>query len=299
MPREPVPLPELGKIAKPKELLRWAKLEGIRFLYGLLRPKPNLVAEMNWNNLIVLDACRFDAFAQVNDIPGTLTKIVSVASCTWNWFPNNFSDRAMKDVVYISANPYGSYYWLHKTLGHIPFYEVVEVWKDGWSEKLKTVHPSEVNKRTFESLTANPHKRHIIHYMQPHHPFIGNVTLLDIDSGDWTVRWRDRIFDQVSEQKELDAEKPNVFALLEQGVVNVKRVWRAYMSNLQLVMDYVKKLLPALNGRICITSDHGELFGRFGVFYGHPAKTPLPELIEVPWLEVSKEESKSPCSVRN
>jgi len=189
MLRKPVSLIE--KIAKPKELLRWVKLEGVLSVlklegvlsvYRIFRPQPNLIAEMTWDNLIVLDACRFDAFAQVNNIPGKLTKIVSSASCTWNWLLNNFSDHDMKDVVYISANPYGSYYYLHKTLGHIPFHRIVEVWKNSWSEELKTVHPSGVNQATLESLDSHPEKRHSIHYLQPHHPFIGDVKIIDTDA---------------------------------------------------------------------------------------------------------------------
>jgi len=274
-----VPFPEIEKIVKPKELLRLMKRVGIRFLYRMIRPQPNLIEEMTWDNLIVLDACRFDAFAQVNNIPGKLTRIISAASCTWDWFPNNFSGRNMRDVVYISANPYGSYYYLHKTLGHIPFYKIVEVWKDSWSKELKTVHPSAVNQATLESLDSHPEKRHIIHYLQPHHPFIGDVKIIDRDAVDLS---------HALGQVKVEKKKHDVFGLLEEGAVDVGKVWRAYVSNLQLVMSYVKQLLPALSGKICITSDHGNSFGRFGVFYGHPSRTFLPEMIEVPWLEVSR-----------
>jgi len=77
--------------------------------------------------------------------------------------------------------------------------------------------------------------------------------------------------------------------MLQKGIVDISTVWRAYVSNLQLVMNSVKKLLPSLIGKTCVTSDHGESFGRFGIFYGHPAKIAIPELIEVPWLEVQSD----------
>jgi len=40
-----------------------------------------------------------------------------------------------------------------------------------------------------------------------------------------------------------------------------------------------------LKGDVIITSDHGEAFGEEGV-WEHHIETPIPPLIEVPWLEV-------------
>ena len=114
--------------------------------------------------------------------------------------------------------------------------------------------------------------------MQPHHPFIGVVKIVDIDA----VDMRDRFLGQ----EKVGKKKPDSYELLRMGVVDVETIWRAYILNLKLVLSYVEKLLPAFDGRVCITSDHGNSFGRYGVFYGHPPKAFLPELIEVPWLEV-------------
>jgi hypothetical protein len=77
--------------------------------------------------------------------------------------------------------------------------------------------------------------------------------------------------------------------LLAKGVITYDKVWKAYISNLTLVLGFVKSLLPALKGQICITSDHGNSFGYLNLFYGHPENTFIPPLIEVPWLEVSKD----------
>ena len=74
--------------------------------------------------------------------------------------------------------------------------------------------------------------------------------------------------------------------MLKEGKLSKEFLWKAYISNLQYVLSYVEKLLPYLKGKVVISSDHGEAFGRFNLFYGHPPNTPLPELIEVPWLEV-------------
>lgn len=246
-------------------------------LYKIFLPKPNFIGEMSWDNLIVLDACRFDVFDKFNDIPGKLTRIISAGTHTSEWLQKNFSGRDMGDVVYISANPLGSYYYLHKKIGNIPFYKIVEVWKAGWSEELNTVHPSAVNEATLDSLVSHPQKRRLIHYLQPHHPFIGNVKIIG--------RGSSRARDEMLRQK-FTKTNPHVWDMLRENMVSVDQVWRAYIANLKLVLNYVKRLLPNLAGRTCITSDHGNSFGRFNLFYGHPPGTYLPELLEVPWLEV-------------
>lgn len=226
---------------------------------AFLLPQPDFVADKSWDNLIVLDACRFDVFQKCNDIPGKLVKAISPASGTAEWFQKNFTGRDMKDVVYISAHPYGSYYYVYKFLGYIPFYKIVEVWKTRWSDELGVVHPSAVNEGVLDSLVSYPQKRYLIHYVQPHRPFIGDVKI----AGD-----------------------VKVWDMLREKTVSARQVWRAYIANLELVLDYVKKLLPNLSGRTCITSDHGNAFGRFNLFYGHALWACIPELVEVPWLEV-------------
>lgn len=267
----------LKLISKPKALLKSVKRHGIINIYKIMSPQPNLLKDMIWDNLIILDACRFDAFAQFNNIPGTLSKAISGASCTWNWLKINFSDNIMKDVVYFSTNPFISYYYLKRKIGHIPFYKIFELWKDNWSEELKTVHPSSVNKMVLESLDDYPQKRHIIHYLQPHHPFIGDLKIIDVNAIN---------IEKAFGKPETENRKSEIFNQLKMGTVDLTTVWRAYISNLRLVLDYVQKILPALDGKTCITSDHGNAFGRFGLFFGHPPRTLIPELIEVPWLEV-------------
>jgi len=154
-----------------------------KFHYMMFRPRPTFIANKSWDNLILLDGCRFDAFAKVNNIHGELIKIVSAGSCTMDWLRNNFSHCDMKDVVYISANPFASYYFFQKMLQRTPFYKIVEVWKDSWSEELRTVPPSAVNEATLDSLNLYPQKRLLIHYMQPHHPFIGGLKMIDEEPG--------------------------------------------------------------------------------------------------------------------
>jgi len=269
-------------LVNPKKLWIAIKRRSYVRLYGLIRRHPDLVTERRWDNLIVLDACRFDAFAQLNKIPGKLSKMISPGSKTEEWMIANFSNKRMKDVIYVSANPYVSHFNLRQMFGTNPFYRVVEVWKYGWSEELETVHPFAVNEATLINLKKHSEKRFIIHYIQPHFPFIGKYRI-------WNKGWghiRKAVLRHSWDR--LEPEGYDVWQAFENGVLDELSVWKAYLSNLELVLAYVEKLLPRLGGVTCITSDHGSAFGKFGVFYKHPGKTPLPELIEVPWLEVEK-----------
>jgi len=193
-----------------------------------------------------------------------------------NGCPKTFLTEKWK-MLYISANPFISRWYLKKRFGYIPFYKVVEVWRYGWNEKFRTVTPSSVNRTTLMLLKLYRNKRFIIHYLQPHQPYIGAIKLIDSTPGGrvgakvFGVKWDDR---------------KDAFQMLKEGKLSKEFLWKAYISNLQYVLSYVEKLLPYLKGKVVISSDHGEAFGRFNLFYGHPPNTPLPELIEVPWLEV-------------
>ena len=57
--------------------------------------------------------------------------------------------------------------------------------------------------------------------------------------------------------------------------------------NLYLVLRYVARLTRYLHGRLIISVDHGELLGEHRL-YGHSPSLKLPQLVKVPWLEVSK-----------
>ncbi|MCK5603575.1 hypothetical protein KAR91_16945 [Candidatus Pacearchaeota archaeon] len=223
-----------------------------------------------------MDACRFDIFNNYNKIPGKLSKIISAGSNTPEWLKNNFLNMHMKDVIYISANPYGSYLYLSKNLGHIPFYKIYELWKYDWNDSLGTVLPSKVNEAVKNSIKKHPDKRLLIHYLQPHFPFIGNKNL--VLGGMKDIR------NDILYNKTWDGN--TIWTMFRLGKIDRNTIVNAYIRNLLLVLHYVKDLLPYLQGKVCITSDHGNVFGKFGLFYNHNSGLPLPELIEVPWFEV-------------
>lgn len=133
------------------------------------------VMEEDWDNLIILDACRYDNFSETYGkyLPGKLSKVKSLGSHTFEWCMKNFQGR-YDDVVYVSASVFVNSrekVWGFNARDH--FYKIIDVLNSSWDEELGTVHPKEVNKAVMISKDQYPDKRFIIHYMQPNAPYIG------------------------------------------------------------------------------------------------------------------------------
>jgi len=141
----------------------------------------NLVEE-DWDFLIILDACRFDFFKELymkkyKHIGGNLKKAISPVTFTTDWLDKNFKGF-YDDIVYISANPYinskvkgvASHGFEFDAKKH--FFKVIDVWDWGWDHKLGTVPPRAVNEALFKAKSDYKNKRFILHYVQPHAPYI-------------------------------------------------------------------------------------------------------------------------------
>lgn len=258
----------------------------IRKLFFLFPYQGTNVMNLMWKNLIILDACRFDVFQEVNDIKGKLYKIRSVGSSTPEWQNRTFKKK-YHDIIYISANPYISEYIFKKTLGFNPFLQIIPVWDWGWNNDFLTVHPKVMNETYFgvkESLLETQKIRIILHYMQPHHPFIGKMKIKTIRTWD-ELRKRARGI-------KINKRGHTIWDLLREGKISIDVAKEAYKQNLSFVLNYIKNLLPHLSGTTIITSDHGNLFGEYKLF-AHPKGIYFKELIEVPLLVVDRKQEVS------
>lgn len=247
-------------------------------VYRILPHNGVKVVEEDWDYLIILDACRYDVFTELNTIPGRLEKRISMGSSTPEWLKKNF-DKYYEDIVYVSANPRISNLEFTGFKGTDHFFKVENVWDYGWDEELSTVPPEEVTKAALKMKEKYPNKRMIIHYMQPHGPWIGETKLSGKElntsfrtATEWVMsgnRWGD------------------VWKKIRNGKINPVKVKKAYRDNLKLVLNEVKKLVEELDGKIVISADHGECFGEKFLFE-HPSGVYVKELVEVPWLVIEK-----------
>jgi hypothetical protein len=268
-------------ISNPKVLLR-----EINRIYYSRRSGPGYnhegidIFEEEWDTLVVLDACRYDMFAERNTLPGHLEQRISRGSHTSEFLRGNFGDQVLLDTVYTTASPQ-----LEQRRDEIDVELHAEnhVWNtDRWDTDEGTVMPEAMTDAGLEAHENFPNKRHIVHYMQPHYPFIGS----GIDSSTRTFR------------KDI-SNGLDIWGELFRGNLDVDAsdVWKSYQKNLDFVLDEVERLLEGVNGRVVVTSDHGNMIGKRASplpirEWGHPPRLYTDALVTVPWLVNEGEERR-------
>ncbi|PTD94184.1 hypothetical protein C9439_03815 [archaeon SCG-AAA382B04] len=273
-----------------------------------LKKQQPLIHEESWNYLIILDACRYDYFSAIHDsfLEGDLIKVESPATGTPNWLEKTFSSKFLEDVVYLSANPYVNSVDIEVADGFNAknhFGEIIDLWDRCWKEDLKTVPPDEVVEGSLSHIENQQNKKYIIHFMQPHAPYLKLKTVGEGISGitrrakgNTSLMIREYIGKLVESafpsptidkiRKKLNLKKPGPEKLVAEKF-GKDTLREAYKENLESVLKETKTLIRNLNGKIIITSDHGELLGEKDL-YGHCGSNKNPILREVPWLEIVK-----------
>lgn len=239
------------------------------------------VMEKDWDNLILLDACRYDVFKHNSTLEGELTRVVSRGNASWQFIEENFAGKQYHDTIYVTANPF-----VHTKLSEDTFYAVKTV-VDDWDEDTGTVLPEDVTRTAIETANEYPTKRLIVHYMQPHAPHLGEIAQnIDIQIAGW-----DKYMGQ--EQKAKINEGITIWRLFKRGVLTRDQLRKSYIQNLHTVEDKLADLLKQLSGKTVITSDHGENLGESYAGFtqlGHRKDTK--ECRFVPWLELEYDRRK-------
>ena len=273
---------------------------GLTLSQAYLRTGTNIFSK-EWDALIILDACRTDALKQVApefDFLNQIESIWSVGGTSKEWIQNTFVSNyssEISDTAYITANPHVeimehgdenplSYPTIEDSIitsssfiqglrpdtmvssGEFSFFE--PLWDVMIEDsKFPQLHPKVVTDRTINAGRQRHSDRIIAHYMQPHGPFIMD----DSEMEDWHM---------------------NPLKYLRNGG-NFEKVWEGYLDNLRFVLRHLEQLLHNLDAdRVIITSDHGELFGEWGL-YMHIAGVPHPALRRVPWAVTSASDEES------
>jgi hypothetical protein len=232
--------------------------------------------DREWDVLIILDTCRVDALQEVaseyNFLPTTVDSIRSVGSKTVEWMRKTFTSEyydEMAQTAYVTFNPNSE-----KELDPSLFQHLEEVWQTDWNAEKGGVPPRPVTDRAITAHRKLNPDRLIIHYKQPHAPYPQFEKL-----------------DPTNELKNNANDRSGPFGALIEGRVTRKELIEAYLDDLRLALDDINLLLNSINAdRAVITADHGECFGEYGL-YGHHGWTPVPELVQVPWVITSAEDT--------
>lgn len=283
------------------------------------------IMEESWDVLILLDACRYDYFEKIRQthLPeGSLSCRQSTGSATVEWRDQSFPD-VYQDVVYVSSNPYiNSQKAVEGFLGADHFFRVVDVWKTGWDPVKGTVLPEIVTREALKAVRDFPEKRLIIHYLQPHAPYLkfgadcAGFPIPDVAServlrgaGEDQPKTRmqakiyGRLYPAVKKMSFLGNHPDWILSQLlglppcsPMDVVRRKYgkqgLRKAYEQNLSTVLEETARLIRYLSGDLVITSDHGEYLGEDRC-YSHFSGSDSPYLRNVPWWTFHKEKKES------
>jgi hypothetical protein len=236
------------------------------------------VVSEDWDTLVVLDACRSDLFEETADVDrfDEYRRVRSPGSATNEWTEASFTSTGPHgDIVYVTGNPMTSRHAAES------FHRLVEVWTDAFDGSLGSVPAEAVTEAAIEAREAHPNKRLVVHYVQPHYPFVRDPELQFTDWGGTAA----------IENENADVRARDVWQALRMGLVDREAVWAGYRRNLEYVLDRIEPLLSEAAGRTVVTSDHGNLLGEHGSpipvrLYGHPEGCRHPDLVTVPWAVV-------------
>jgi len=247
-----------------------------RFYVGALRRLSAVydlgvnVMDREWDVLLVLDACRSDLTRAVADeyefVSTESVWSVGSSSPEWMWktFDETYAD-ALAGTAYVTGNPFSTEQVDASFLSHLE-----EVWQYGWDDDLGTIPPRPLTDAAIRHYRQRSPDRMIVHYMQPHYPFIDNPLAGGMDLSNFG-----------------DAGTETAWDRLRKGEVTYEAVWDGYEENLRTVLDDVNLLLESIDAeRVVITADHGNSMGEKGL-YGHAIGVPVAEQRAVPWCVTS------------
>lgn len=258
------------------------------------------VFSRDWDVLILLDTCRVDALRAVADeydFLGNVGSVRSVGGATPEWIARTFSRQYTEEIrqtCYLTSTAQvrgileerlpkqRSFRESHIAYKLLQYYDTVDIGDLGGTEYLFQYEsfgetgpyghpagptpPRYVTERGISVARAGQFDRLILHYMQPHAPYVANA---------------------IAEGRELEAwEGPRPLRYLRE-TGDYDSVWGAYMDDLRWVLDDVEILLENVDAdRVVISSDHGEAFGEYGI-YGHSIGSLHPKVRTVPWAVTS------------
>lgn len=283
-----------GLLHEAKAIATWAPRYARQLYYQNLHERTGKTAEGTriydepWDVLILLDACRVDALESVADDYDFLESIGtfrSLGSSSQEWMEANFDGQRATEqarTVMVTGNPFSSEHLDPDAFAHLE-----EVWRYSWDDDSGTIRPGPITDAAVQLAEEHDHQRLVVHYMQPHYPFVASDLGYRADPHGWG-------------DKDGGPGNNSVWYEVSRGEVDPDVVWDAYIANLRYVLDAIQDLLDALpeDADVVISADHGNAFGEHGL-YGHPDRVVIDALRDVPWVHTTgrgKEYEPTPLS---
>jgi len=251
----------------------------------------------DWRYLIVLDALRYDVFADICQERGwhAPLKLDTRCHCT-SWWYRKYWSRQDNDVHLIAASPVP----FHKDMGWDAWrrfksaiwadeaaiivkkhFELALIWT-GLESMGHSVFDPVYALRMFEAV-KQPGERYLIHLMPPHLPFLGQRGRALLDNLGLAIDSSRHIYKGVQDYG-------------REG--NWSEVQACYKENIEYALSHLAAFWHLFaDGKTVITSDHGELTGDIspkdgqGVYHhSHDIKLENLWMIQrtVPWLEMKQ-----------
>lgn len=244
-----------------------------------------------WDYLVVLDACRYDVFAEVAQerYGCEPLKLDTRCHCT-SWWYRKYWKRQKNNAHLISANP-------------VPFHEQgwysykkfkTAIWADFAGKRARSVAGEFLEYfRTDDgnlfdpaialeifAATKQPSERYVIHLMPPHLPFLG-------ENGRTLFKWLGLAL----------TEDRNIYKAIQDcgRAGHWDAIRECYKENIKYALNVLERYAYLFrDGRTIITADHAELIGDPSFdengLYRHAKYVNVPDLWmtlrTVPWMEV-------------
>jgi hypothetical protein len=231
----------------------------------------------DYDNLITLDACRYDIFKKYSMFDAVVEYKISKASNSIEFCEYFINGNTYFDTILITANPYSAEAGVG-SFSHVynPSFDKPDYWSEYFD-------PEVVYDLALKSYKKFRNKKMIIHFMQPHAPYYGdNAADLRQDlreDGYEFFTWSEDITSCDDDEYMI----ANLLTAAQSNLITKEELRRVYIENLEIVLQYVNDLIERINGKTIITADHGELLQ---YRLGHGPNMDVEGLKKVPWQEL-------------
>lgn len=246
------------------------------------------ILEKDWDNLLLLDACRYDYFCQIPQHKKIVDKRITLESQTPDFLSSTFNNPPYHDIVYVTANPQTLKFQYELDRDDYIFHKIISV-LDEWDKETQTIKPNKLRQAAIKAANKYPNKKILIHFLQPHAPFLGDTAESIRRRTGKTIEGMNPGNREYIYMNQKDIQTTSYQEILKEDI-KPDEIRSAYLETLKIAVNECHSLQESLQGKTVLTSDHGELLGeRLSPIgprrWGHPGNVRTKELCVVPYVD--------------